>query len=101
MSRNDILNSLRETIEATKEEVIASGTTQGYDLGLILGKAEGHVLGYAEGYFDGQALGISEGKAQGELLKAKEIAVKLLATGLSKSEVAEIVGLDESELDIA
>ena len=43
---------------------------------------------------------ISAGKAQGELLKAKEIAAKLLATGLSKSEVAEIVGLDESELDI-
>lgn len=93
MSRNDILNSLRETIEATKKKVIASSTTQGYDLGLILGKAEG--------YFDGQALGISAGKAQGELLKAKEIAVKLLATGISKSEVAEIVGLDESELDIA
>jgi predicted transposase YdaD len=68
MSRNDILNSLRETIESTKEEALA------------IGKAEG--------------------KAEGELLKAKEIAVKLLATGLSKSEVAEIVGLDESELDI-
>ena len=80
MSRNDILNSLRETIESTKEEALA------------IGKAEGLAIGHAEGK--------SEGRAEGELIKAKEIAAKLLATGLSKSEVAEIVGLDESELDI-
>lgn len=84
MSRNDILNSLRETIESAKEEAIA------------LGKAEGLAIGHAEGKSEGRA----EGRAEGELIKAKEIAAKLLATGLSKSEVAEIVGLDESELDI-
>ena len=80
MSRNDILNSISETIESAKEEAIA------------LGKAEGHALGKAEGH--------ALGKAEGEILKAKEIAIRLLAKGFSKSEVASIVGIDESELDI-
>ena len=77
MSRNDMLNSFRETLEAAKEEV----------------KAEAVRIGRAEGL----AEGLAEGRAEGEILKAKEIAAKLIATGLSRKEVAALVGLDEAE----
>ncbi len=96
MSRNDILNSISETIESAKEEAVALGKAEGH----ALGKAEGHALGKAEGHALGKAEGHALGKAEGEILKAKEIAIRLLAKGFSKSEVASIVGIDESELDI-
>ena len=81
MSRNDMLNSFRETLEAAKEEV----------------KAEAVRIGRAEGLVEGRAEGLVEGRAEGEILKAKEIAAKLIATGLSRKEVAALVGLDEVE----
>ena len=43
------------------------------------------------------AEGRAEGRAEGEMSKANEIAAKLLATGMTKTEVAAIVGLDETE----
>ena len=89
MSRNDMLNSFRETLEAAKEEVKAEAVR--------IGRAEGLAEGRAEGLVEGRAEGLVEGRAEGEILKAKEIAAKLIATGLSRKEVAALVGLDEAE----
>lgn len=72
MSRNDMLNSFRETLEAAKAEVRAEGL------------AEGH----------------AEGLAEGEAAKAREIAAKLMAKGMTKAEAAEFVGLSEADLDV-
>ena len=41
MSRNDMLNSFRETLEAAKEEVKAKGLAEGRAEGLAEGRAEG------------------------------------------------------------
>ncbi len=85
MSRNDMLNSFRETLEAVKEEV----------------KAEAKRIGIEEGRAEGRAEGRVEGRVEGETAKAREIAAKLMAKGMSKTEAAEFVGLTEVELDAA
>lgn len=82
MSRNDMLNSFRETLEAAKEEA----------------KAEAIRIGIEEGRAEGLAEGLAEGRAEGEISKAKEIAAKLMAEGMSKEIVAKIVGLDIADL---
>ncbi|MBQ9167447.1 MAG: hypothetical protein IJX67_03425 [Oscillospiraceae bacterium] len=68
MSRNDMLNSFRETLEAAKAEVRAEG--------------------------------LAEGHAEGEAAKAREIAARLMAKGMTKAEAAELVGLSEADLDV-
>lgn len=70
MTENDIRNSIAEQLEEGRARVLAEGRAQG----------------------------IAEGRAEGELAKAREIASKLLAAGLSRAEVSEIVGLEESDL---
>ena len=47
---------------------------------------------------EGRTEGIAEGEAMGQRLKAIEIAQKLIASGMSKVEAAEFVGLSEDEL---
>jgi predicted transposase/invertase (TIGR01784 family) len=47
---------------------------------------------------EGRTEGIAEGEAMGQRLKAIEIAQKLIASGMSKVEAAEFVGLSEDDL---
>ena len=70
MTENDIRNSIAEQLEEGRAKALAEG------------KAEGR----------------AEGRAEGELAKAREIAAKLLEKGLSRAEIAALVGIEESEL---
>ena len=72
MTENDIRNSIAEQLE------------------------EGRAANIAEG----KAAGLAEGRAEGELAKARAIAAKLLEKGLSRAEIAAIVGIEESALFI-
>lgn len=72
MTENDIRNSIAEQLE------------------------EGRAANIAEG----KAAGLAEGRAEGELAKAREVAAKLLEKGLSRAEIAAIVGIEESALFI-
>ena len=60
----------------------------------MIGRTEGREEGRAEGRAEGR----TEGRAEGEVAKAVEIARKLVANGMSKSEAAEFVGIPEAML---
>ena len=74
MSRNDMLNSMRESIEAAREEAVRIGRLEGLEEGR------------------------EEGRWEGLQAKAIEIAGKLIANGMSKSEAAALVGISEELL---
>jgi predicted transposase/invertase (TIGR01784 family) len=70
MSRNDMLNSMHETIEAAKEEAILKGR--------------------AEGLAEGLAQGVLSGKEQ----ERRDIVKKLLSAGMLLETIAEALDLD-------
>lgn len=82
MSRNDILNSLRETVEAAKEEAIEIGKAEGRAKGLAQGReiglSEGREIGISEGrkigLSEGREIGISEGREIG-ISEGREIGI--------------------------
>lgn len=73
-TERDLQNQMRYAIETATAEGLAKGMAQGLEQGL------------------------AEGRAKGERAKACEIAAKLMAAGMSKEEVAEIVGIGEEEI---
>ena len=105
MSRNDMLNSFQEAIEAAKEQAKEEARRRGIEEGRAVGMAEGREEGRAEGREEGRAegrkegrvAGREEGRAEGGLAKAKEIAARLIATGMTRKEVADLTGLEESD----
>jgi predicted transposase/invertase (TIGR01784 family) len=88
MSRNDMLNSFRETLEAAKEEVKAKGL------------AEGRAEGRAEGLAEGRAEGRAEGQLIGERTKAQEIARNMLEAGIEIAQICRFTGLDVEEIQV-
>jgi predicted transposase/invertase (TIGR01784 family) len=84
MSRNDMLNSFRETLEAAKEEV----------------KAKGLAEGRAEGLAEGRAEGRAEGQLIGERTKAQEIARNMLEAGIEIAQICRFTGLDVEEIQV-
>ena len=102
MSRNDILNSLRETVEAAKEEAIEIGKAEGRAKGLAQGReiglSEGREIGLSEGreigISEGREIGISEGRAE----KRREIAGRMLAAGMPVEQIAQFTGMTAEEL---
>jgi predicted transposase/invertase (TIGR01784 family) len=101
-TERDLRNQMRYAIETATAEGLAKGMAQGLEQGLAEGRAkgeaEGRAKGEAEGWAKGEAEGRAEGRAEGERAKACEIAAKLMAAGMSKEEVAEIVGIGEEEI---
>ena len=101
-TERDLRNQMRYAIETATAEGLAKGVAQGLEQGLAEGRAkgeaEGRVKGEEEGRIKGQAEGRAEGRAEGERAKACEVAAKLMAAGMSKEEVAEIVGIGEEEI---
>ncbi len=93
-----------------REEGLEIGREEGREEGLEIGRVEGREIGRAEGVEIGReegreigreigrAEGLETGRAEGELAKAREVAAKLLEKGLSRAEIAAIVGIEESEL---
>ena len=49
-------------------------------------------------YNTAKRMGLEEGRAEGQQSKAIEIALKLMANGMSPSEAAEFVGISENLL---
>ena len=84
MSRNDELNSRAEMIE----EALQEGYVKGRDEGL----AEGVIKGRAEGRAEGREEGREEGRA--------DAAKRMVASGMTKEQVAAILELSIKEIDI-
>ena len=92
--------------EEGREEGLEIGREEGREIGreegLEIGREEGREIGRAEGLEigreEGREEGLETGRAEGELAKAREVAAKLLEKGLSRAEIAAIVGIEESEL---
>ena len=87
-----------EGLEIGREEGREEGLEIGREEGLEIGREEGREIGREEGREIGRAEGLETGRAEGELAKAREVAAKLLEKGLSRAEIAAIVGFEESEL---
>ena len=85
-TERDLRNQMRYAIETATAEGLAKGMAQGLEQGLAEGRAKG------------EAEGRAEGRAEGERAKACEIAAKLMAAGMAKEEVADIVGIGEEEI---
>ena len=126
MTENDIRNSIAEQLEEGRAKALAEGKAEGRAEGLEIGRVEGREegleigreegleigreegreigreegleIGREEGREIGRAEGLETGRAEGELAKAREVAAKLLEKGLSRAEIAAIVGIEESEL---
>ena len=122
MTENDIRNSIAEQLEEGRAKALAEGKAEGRAEGLEIGRVEGREegleigreegreigreegleIGREEGREEGREIGRAEGletgRAEGELAKAREVAAKLLEKGLSRAEIAAIVGIEESEL---
>ena len=65
-----------------------------YNTAKRMGLEEGLVKGREEGRAEGR----EEGREEGKQSKAIEIALKLMANGMSPSEAAEFVGISEDLL---
>lgn len=80
---------LRNQMAYARQEAIEQGLAEGREKGLV----EGREKGLAEG--------LAEGRAEGEMAKAREIAARLIESGMSREEAAKIVGIDAANLDAA
>ena len=87
MSRNDELNSMAEMIEDALQEGYAKGREEGLAEGVIKGREEGREEGRAEGRAEGR----EEGRA--------DAAKRMVASGMTKEQVAAILELSANELD--
>lgn len=84
-------------------EGLAVGHMEGRTEGLAEGHAEGHAEGLAEGHAEGHAEGLVEGRIEGleeGNMKARlEMAGKLKLRMMPISEIMEITGLSEEEIN--
>ena len=87
MSRNDELNSRAEMIEDALQEGYAKGLDEGLAKGVIKGREEGRAEGRAEGREEGR----EEGRA--------DAAKRMVASGMTKEQVAAILQLSANEQD--
>lgn len=65
----------------------------------IEGKSNGMAAGRAEGRAAGRAEGRAVGRAEGELNKSLTIAKKMLASGMSETQITELTGLSQEQLE--
>ena len=92
MSRNDELNSRAEMIEEALQEGYAKGRDEGLAEGVIKGREEGRAEGRAEGREEGRAEGREEGRA--------DAAKRMVASGMTKEQVAAILELSTKEINM-
>ena len=95
-TRDKVLDKM--TTERDLRNQIAWARQEAIEEGLAEGRAKGIAEGRAEGRAEGKAEGKAEGRAEGQHSKAVEIAVKLIATGMSKADAAAFVGISEEDL---
>jgi predicted transposase/invertase (TIGR01784 family) len=82
-----VYRDLKNSIDTAVEE----GWIQGHAKGVAEGRAEGRVEGHAKGR--------AEGLEEGQMKMAKQVAQKLLATGMNISSVADIMNLSIKEIE--
>ncbi len=71
----------------------------GYDEGLKAGKQEGLRIGEERGLKTGRREGVEVGRREGQSQRSREIAVRMKARGMSLEEIAELTGLELSEVE--
>ena len=71
------------------------GIKQGIGLGREKGRKEGHKKGRTEGRKEGISIGIKQGIEQ----RNRDLARKCLQKGISISEIAELTGLTEEQIN--
>ena len=76
----------------------SDGEAVGKAIGLKKGLAEGMKQGMEQGMAQGMAQGMKQGIAQGEMSKSISIAKKMLASGMSQSQVIEMTGLSQEQV---
>ena len=86
----DYYNIIHTAEEEAEKRGLEKGIAQGRAEGLVLGRAEGKAEGITEGLAKGKAEGITEG----EQSKAREIAMRLIADGMSIDKVSDLTGID-------
>ena len=65
---------------------------------IMKGMDKGRAEGLKEGLRKGRKEGLEEGLAKGERKKALEIALKMLQTGISPEQIADVIGLTVEEI---
>ena len=92
------ISELYNMDEDTRSKVLEKMTTE-RDLRNQMAYAK--QMAIEEGLAEGRAEGRAEGMIAGERAKAIEIAVKLIATGMSRAEAAAFVGISEADMNAA
>ena len=62
-------------------------------------RREGRAEGHAEGRAEGRAEGLAEGLAEGHVEEKKVIARKMKSRGFSATDISEMTGLAEEEIE--
>ena len=80
------------------------GYDEGKREGLVEGEKKGRQAGFKEGERKGLRVGEKKGRKigrqEGQIERSKEIAARMKARGISPEEIAELTGLEVSEVDM-
>lgn len=98
------VSELLKMEDVTRSKVIQKMTTERdlrnqMEYALKEATEQGLANGIERGLAEGRERGLAEGLAEGARIKTKEIAAKLIAAGMSREEVAEIVGMAVEDLE--
>ena len=82
-----------------QKSLIKTGYQEGRDEGHKDGLAEGRAEGLAEGLAEGEKNGITIGEAKGRAKRDVEIAQRMIAKGLTNTEIIDFVDLSEADIE--
>jgi len=74
------------------------GKSDGEVVGKAIGLKKGLAEGMKQGMAQGMAQGMKQGIEQGEMSKSISIAKKMLASGMPQSQVIEMTGLSQEQV---
>ena len=95
---NDWKNVLETTLQEGLEKGIEMGIEQGIQQGIEKGIEQGIQQGIEKGIEQGIEKGLEEGKKKGKMEALKELAIKSIKKGFDDATVADITGLDITEI---
>ena len=79
--------------------VMGAARQEGLEEGRAEGMAEGMKKGREEGLEEGLKKGLEKGRAEGEIMKARIIALNLKQKGIDSATIAEVSGLSKEEVE--
>ena len=96
-----ILRNTEDNILKKKstEEGIEIGVKQGIEQGIKQGIEQGIEKGIEQGIEQGIEKGIKQGIEQGNKNKEKEIANKLISSGMSKEDIAKLLDINKEDIE--